>query len=73
MGCYVLPWAQGVGGSNPLAPIKQLSELGGLKWSAFFHVHMNVHTGTVWVSISLDSNSAPVNSCRNRFSAEYCG
>ena len=43
-----LPWAQGVGGSNPLAPINQFNQLGGSKWPAFHHVDTDVHTREVW-------------------------
>jgi hypothetical protein len=43
---------QGVGGSNPLAPINESNKLGGSKWPAFFDVHIYVHTGAVWSPIA---------------------
>jgi len=54
---WLPPWAQGVGGSNPLAPIKQLNQLGGSKWPAFYHVDTEVHTPRGLVPGSLGSES----------------
>ena len=45
---FLLPWAQEVGGSNPLAPINSINQLGGSDGPALFHVHADVHTDAVW-------------------------
>ena len=42
--CCRLPWAQEVGGSNPLAPISQVNYEGGSEGPALFLVH----TSAVW-------------------------
>jgi hypothetical protein len=43
-----LPFKQGVAGSSPARLMSSISQLGGFKWPAFFHVHTNVHTEAVW-------------------------
>ena len=47
MAALNLLWEQEVGGSNPLAPIYRISELGGSNWPAFSHVHRNVHMNPI--------------------------
>src|SRR2546422_9168596 len=43
-----LPWAQGVGGSNPLAPTNEWNNLAGRNGPLFCCAHRNAHIPAGW-------------------------